>query len=65
MVRGLLETIGRSRPIVLVENSEHSPEVATLLAPLAYRPFVYVAAEHRVESYTGQRALNIFLLPDG
>lgn len=56
---GLKETIGRARPILLVETPED--EVRGFLDVLGYKAFSYVPAERRLEPETGGKTNTVFL----
>jgi FkbM family methyltransferase len=59
--RGLLETIERRRPIVLVETSLETEKIRDLLAPLGYSAWQWDRGTLR--AYEGQSTVNVFLLP--
>ena len=58
---GLKETIGRARPILLVETPDE--QVRELLDALGYKAFSYVADEHALQPES-QRKTNTVFLPD-
>jgi FkbM family methyltransferase len=58
---GLKETIGRARPILLVETPDE--QVRELLDALGYKAFSYVADEHALQP-EAQRKTNTVFLPD-
>lgn len=62
VVRGLLETLATHRPVTMVERSESIEELAWLLAPLGYKPFVYDARSDVLRGFEGQESLNVFFL---
>jgi FkbM family methyltransferase len=61
VLRGLMETLARRRPVLLLEDSAQTPEIRALLAPLGYAPFVYRGG--RLDPYDGRPTVNLFLLP--
>jgi FkbM family methyltransferase len=65
-IRGMLHTLERHRPPILMENNRHSEPIAALLAPLGYRPWNWDAGSRRlVDRANPFEALNLVLLPDG
>jgi len=64
-LRGLRATIERSRPIMLIENSETFPEVREFLTPLGYQPFAFDPVRGRLEPYEGQQVGNVFFVQPG
>ncbi len=65
VLRGMLETLRRSGPALMVERSERVDGVVALLEQEGYRPFVFDRAAAGFEPYEGQPVLNVFFLPAG
>jgi FkbM family methyltransferase len=63
-LRGLVRTLERSRPIVLVEWNNRFADVEALLVPLGYRPFSYDAPSGRLVPLEADPHGNVFWLPD-
>jgi FkbM family methyltransferase len=61
VLRGLRETIERTRPVVLVERSASFDEVSEFLGRYAYRPFAYVSGDFA--PYERHDVTNVFFLP--
>ncbi len=47
-VQGMMATLERHRPLVLMENNRHSPRIAVALEPVGYRPMNYDAGGDRL-----------------
>jgi FkbM family methyltransferase len=63
-LRGLVRTLERCRPILLVEANDRFAEVEAVLVPLAYRPYSYdVLGDRLVPLGPGPQG-NVFWLPD-
>jgi len=62
VARGMRETLAAHRPVTMVERSESTEELAELLAPLGYSPFVYDARQDVLRGFRGQESLNVFFL---
>lgn len=61
-LQGMMETLERHRPLVLMENSRHSEPVAALVEPLGYRPYNYDdRADRLVAPCNPFEALNLVL----
>ena len=65
VLRGMSETIGRSRPALMVERSDRFEKVAELLGEVGYRAFAYDPDSKEFRAYEGQQTVNVFFLPDG
>jgi FkbM family methyltransferase len=63
VVKGLLETIERCRPALMVERSERIEQVVELLGAGDYEPFVYERDADDFRPYREQPAVNVFFLP--
>lgn len=58
---GMMETIDRCSPILMIEDNPQSNEVATLLATVGYEPFLYDASTDELVPLPAQfKAINIF-----
>ena len=60
-LRGLRATLAAHEPVILVERTAIE-EVKEFLAPLGYRPYIYLPREHRLEPDDGRPALNLFFV---
>lgn len=65
VLRGMSDTIRRSRPVLMIERSDRFEQVAELLNGDGYRAFAYDAEAREFRPYREQRAVNVFFLPDG
>jgi FkbM family methyltransferase len=63
-LRGLHDTLERSRPIVMVERSAGFPEVRELLGSVGYAAFTFEPSSWSMVAYTGQNVTNVFFLPE-
>lgn len=63
-LKGLDETIRRSRPIMLIEAAA-LPTIADQLDALDYEAFALHEFEDRLDPYRGQPVVNVFCLPRG
>ena len=62
VVRGLRETLARSRPLVMIETSLETDAIREELAPLGYSAW---ALRLRSRALSGQTTVNVLLLPAG
>jgi FkbM family methyltransferase len=62
-LKGLAATLAAHRPVILVERTAIAG-VTEFLAGIGYRPFVYLAAEHRMTPDDGRDTLNLFFLAE-
>lgn len=60
-LRGLAGTLAQHRPVLLVERTAIDG-VKEFLAPIGYRPFVYLPERHRLEPDDGRATLNLFFV---
>lgn len=63
VLRGLVETLRRHRPILLVERTRRTPAVSRFLADFRYEAFVYRQADDGLEPFRDQPSRNLFYLP--
>ena len=61
MLNGLVETLQKHEPVLLLERAG-VPDVPDTLAGLGYRPFVYDRRWSRFVPDLGQRSQNVFYL---
>lgn len=61
-VTGMLETIERSRPVMMVESSDALPDLLELLIGLDYDAFVFDRRLDELRPYAGEPQ-NVFLIP--
>lgn len=59
VLEGMMATLARSRPALLIETSAEVSRVVELLAPLGYEAHAYRPLENRVVPYTGGAATNV------
>lgn len=59
VLRGLMLTIERSRPVVLVERGAATERVGELLGQFGYSPYAYVPDHDALVPYSGQPVLNV------
>ena len=64
VVKGLEETLARSRPILLLERGAGT-EVIDHLATLGFSAYVYEAANNAFTRYDDRLTLNLWFFPDG
>jgi FkbM family methyltransferase len=64
VVRGLLATVRRHRPVLLVERSSAFHSLDALLSAESYRAHVYERQTDRFRPYDGSPTVNVFFLPD-
>jgi FkbM family methyltransferase len=60
---GLRETIASHRPVLMIERSERTDEVAELMGEEGFAPFVYDQASDRLLPFRDQSTVNLFFLP--
>ena len=61
-IRGMMATLERNRPPILMENNHHSSAIAALLEPLGYRPWNYDVRSNGLHAPTNPfEALNLVL----
>ena len=65
VLKGLQETIKRSRPALMIERSERIDQVIELLRADGYRAQVYDSSAGEFDDYQGQPAVNVFFLSTG
>ena len=65
VLRGMSDTLGRSRPVLMIERSDRFEQVADLLGGNGYRAFAYDADSKEFRVYRDQQTVNVFFLPDG
>ncbi len=64
-IRGMMATLERQRPPILMENNRHSEAIAAALAPMGYRPWNWDAATQRLVSPANPfEALNVVLVTE-
>jgi FkbM family methyltransferase len=63
VLEGMVETIARCRPPMMIERSEHTPEAIGLLAAHGYSPQVYEQGTGTFTPYDGQEVYNLFFFP--
>jgi FkbM family methyltransferase len=63
VLRGLLETITRCRPLILIEVSPALRDIRALLEPIGYACNVFSPDQRAFAEYTGQRTVNVFFVP--
>jgi len=63
VIRGLTETLQRTRPIVLVERSQDFPDVRALLESLGYEARRFDSHNRCWHSYTDDDGSNAYFLP--
>lgn len=61
-LKGLSDTLERSRPVLMIEASQETERIAGHLAPLGYEPKVYDAQADHLAPYTGQAVTNVFFV---
>jgi len=64
VLRGLEETLARSRPVILAEVGGHAEPVVAHLAERGYRAHRYDAEANALRPHEGGDAQNLFFLPD-
>lgn len=63
---GMIETIGRCSPILMIEDNPQASEIASFLATVGYEPFLYDAkADELVPLPARFEAINIFYVLPG
>lgn len=62
VLRGLVATLERRRPVVLMEKTTEFEQARGLLAGLGYQPFVFDRRNDSLEAYDGRDAQNVFYL---
>jgi len=60
---GLRETIASHRPVLMIERSARTDEVAELMGGEGFAPFVYDHASERLLPFQDQSTVNLFFLP--
>jgi hypothetical protein len=65
VLRGMRDTIERSRPVLMVERSERFEPVVDLLSGDGYAPFAYDPETHQFSEYREQQTVNVFFCPKG
>jgi FkbM family methyltransferase len=63
VLAGMEATIQASRPFVMIERSDASPNAISRLERFGYRPFIVDTEAETFAPYEGQDCGNIFLLP--
>lgn len=64
VIRGMLKTIERSRPPIMIEyNPASFEELTELLQQQGYEPFTYSQDQNKFLPFGGDTALNLFFLP--
>ncbi len=63
-IRGMMATLERHSPLILMENNRHSEPIAGLLGPIGYRPWNWDAIAGRLVAPDNPfEALNVVLVP--
>lgn len=65
VLRGMIDTIGRSRPVLMIERSDRFEQVAELLGGDGYQAFAYDPDSREFCAYRDQQTVNVFFLPNG
>lgn len=63
VVKGFIETINASKPLVIVENSDWKA-VTDLLGTLGYKPYRFDAAENKLIDFHGQTTNTFYIASD-